>query len=254
MLGAECCGRSFGGFFRGLKLRFFLLQFRPLLIQRNEAVALRRRRRCRRGRIFDGGAVGFEFLLDDIFGIAADTDQFLASIGDFVLVQLEIGFGEIEVVVELFFARAAGFGFGSSEGGDLLSVGIQGVLEISEALLHFFGFGAQRGRIVADLLKRRGEGEADGVVREAESFLRKALFTGTVGKLSERQRGGEGRFVDDEIGGKSRLGKHAGTQGGKGFVGAVEAKDSKGKQDGDDDSSEFLRFAHELVVAGRRTL
>ena len=78
-------------------------------------------------------------------------------------------------------------------------VGVYGFLILREAVLNFFCFGAQNGRMLGDGAQRLGEGHVDCVIAETQCFECQAMLGATVGKLRQILSGGERRLIDHRL-------------------------------------------------------
>jgi hypothetical protein len=179
--------------------------------------------------VVPGGFVLLEQALDGALRIAAGALQILLGVLEFVLIEFELSFGDIDLVLDVFFCAFFRGGELVGEVGDLVLIVFddRGGLGGAEAKLTLFGGG--RGRMLGGLAECVGEGEIKFVVGQAESLTGEILFLGSGGEGGQLARGLQRVLVDGGggLGGGVLFGF-----GGPGEVRAIGQEDAKdGRED-----------------------
>ena len=110
--------------------------------------------------------------LNTILGIAPRADQIPLRVVDFVFIQFDLGLHQFQLVSELVFLVAAGFGFCTGQLLHARFVGFQVFLRFLQLRLNLLGFLGEDGRVYRDVVQRLSKREIYFIIRDAQSFLR----------------------------------------------------------------------------------
>ena len=171
------CGR-FSILFCAPQPDLFLMQCVPLLELLNEPAGLDGWADCYFRRVGGVGS-GFVFLyhgLDAAPHVAASADKILLRIVHFVLVQLQLGFGKVELIIQCILLRSIGRGLRSRESCDFRLLPSQGILRFLQPRLDLFGLCAQHRWMTRRIKDRRSEREIHFLVSKLQRFLSKSKF------------------------------------------------------------------------------
>ena len=192
------CGQRFGVLFGAPQLQLFAVQRQPLLEEVDQAARFDGRGD---GHMRGVGGMRRGFVLVDhslnaALGVAARAEEILLGFVGFILIEFELGFGNVELIVEGVFARAACLGLVGGELVDALFVGVQRVLGFAQVRLDLFGFGAQNGGMHLRVANGGGECLIHFLIAEVQGFLGEGLLLRAGGHLGELLGGEQRRLVD----------------------------------------------------------
>ncbi len=200
-LRALCC--QFCRFFGRARLRVIdLLLFLPQMKPLNEAAqrpVLRGGPRGGDGRRHARFHLRVVLLFqgfDSFLRVAAGLDQVLIRFLEFVLVQIELRPGEIQLVLQSVFLRLLGVRERAGQFGHSLLIRIEQALGSADSILDFQRIRTQRGRMRFDVAQRGREREGDCMVGYPQGRLRIGLFVGGLGEPRQALRRGVGALID----------------------------------------------------------
>ena len=136
-------------------------------------------------------------LLDAVFRVTAGANQVLLRVVDFALVELQLRFGEVQLVTQCFLLVTGRFRFRVGKLRHQRLIGFQKLLRLLQARFDLFGLGTQYGWILGGIAQSRGEGEIDFTIRQAQRFFRERPLFGSRCKLGELLRGLQRRLIDE---------------------------------------------------------
>jgi len=171
------------------------------------------------------GLVLLEEALDRALGIAAGALQIFFGVVEFVLIEFELSFGDVDLVLDVFFCTLFRGSELVGEVGDLVLIVLDHSGGLTVAGAEFTLFGGERGRMLGGLAERVGESEIDLVVGEAESLTGELLFLGSGGEGGQLARGLQRLLINrgGGLGGGVLFGL-----GGRGEVRAISQEHAKG--------------------------
>ena len=231
------------------QLKLLLMQSQPPLRKAQQAKLFKRRGNIRKGRTgaMSGRLVLFFHLLDAILRIAASPDQILFCIIQFILVQFELGFGQVQLVAQCFLFVAGSLRFFFRELRHQSLVFFQQLLRLLQSSHGFFCLGTQLRWILRGIAQGCGKGEVHFIVRETQGFLRQRTLLGSGCQLRELLGCFDSRLVDLDLLDRDRL--FSNRRRNLGRLGrSNEAIDRRAQKQHDGDREEFLNRSHEWRV------
>ncbi len=149
--------------------------------------------------LFHGGFVGGELILDLAALVAADAGKLFVGVVELIVSELELGFGQVEIVG--VGDCAVGLFQRGGEGVDVTLILLDHGLELRDFLLDREGFAGQGVGSERGLAKGEGEGLVDCVVGETFGFVGERLLFGGDSEWGEGLDGLPGALIDEIAGG-----------------------------------------------------
>ncbi len=150
--------------------------------------------------LLHGGLARGEFLLDLSAIVATDAGELFVGIVEFVVVELELGLGDVEIVG--VGDGAVGLLEGGGEGVDVGLVIFDDVLELLGLLLDGESVAGEGTLLKGGLAKSEGEGLIYFVVGESLGFACEGLLFGRDGEWGEGLDGLPWALIDERVRGR----------------------------------------------------
>ena len=141
-------------------------------------------------------------LLNLALGIAACAEQVFFGVVEFVLIELELRLGDVDLVLEIFFRAVTRRRHLPGETRNLFLIGLDDGLRFGAAGHHLPLFRRRRRRMLGGLAHSRGEGEVDFIVGKPQGLVRQILFLRCRGQRRKFSSRLQGLLVND---GRGRL-------------------------------------------------
>ena len=142
------------------------------------------------------GFVLLNHLLDAILGSATGADQIPPRVVNFILIKLDLGLHQFQLVPELVLFVAGGLGFCRRQLLHTGLVGFEDFLSFLQLRLNLLGFLGKGGRVFRDVMQRLRKRQVHFIVRDAQNFLSKRLFLRSSGQPRQILRSFQGRPID----------------------------------------------------------
>ena len=181
---------------------------------------------------------------DALLQISAGFDQVLVRFLQFILVQVELRLGNIQLVLQRVFLRLLGLCNSRNQFLDPLLIGVEQSLGLADAVFDLERIGAQRRRVRFHIAQCGREGEGERVVGDPQRRLSIGLFVGGFRQPRQPLRRRVGALIDQFR--RRRGGGALFRDLGGGWCGFPPGKTGCGKQHHQHEGRYLLHDSHSL--------